>query len=456
MSESFYGARGEVDGFYLLHADPQVVYDWLEANHPEPVGPHGLPTPMPEDFLRPLLSRDHPLVNLGIARFTNNREILELLYSDGNPAIKCAVLSSSHFGEVFAPLFGRFDFFASPEDQLRFLTTSSDSMLEALLSNPSVPLELLESTFKRAGAFAEIPDDLWMQTVGFALRNERLYEGALDTDGGPDSQGRSAIKAAWALLDTEPAEKAWARGLETYLRRLPYEGAPRPLPPSPGDDFLTDIRERSHSAELEFFRDVFQKWKKDDEDPEATLNSFGELRRAVAAKAPRTNEALRELIREHADVFVRQGYYDSFHPHRADTVDALYEKDQEAFLEAAIENPRFYEETCSKQIKLALHRSVEKHQDAAKRDDYDYLSARYNNVAERLGGDDYFDFLWEDLSATTSNDDTSKHVLTDGDVEAVAARVLSHVRKEAKGWWWLFVWFVVFWAVVTWIGRLLF
>ncbi len=350
---------------YLEAASPDSVYRWLEAHVPSSA--YGDSPPLPT--LAALRDRRNPLIDLALGQFTTSADLLRELYCQGDVAVCCAVLSNRFFGEIFT-MEGNFiiqPFFKSVEEFDTFLEEAPYSALEALFTNPSLDPLTLARVFTREDHYADLPDERWQRIVAVAGRNPLLqheYELDVYSDGWAAYEHGKAIRAAWSLLDTIPPTENWATVLCQVFQNAIFEDVPREYraprteeedafladgPPSSDEEAdnensgLDSWHEREvKPIEVSFFGDVFSRWTSSEEHRQEFWNDFGLLRQLVASKAPSSNEALQDFLREHPDRYVRQGYYQSFRPSDVAAVQAAYARDKEHFIEAAIANPWFY------------------------------------------------------------------------------------------------------------------
>jgi hypothetical protein len=167
-----------IQAAYVRDADAQAVYGWLERNRAE-ARPRG--TFVPKEISEVLVKRNDPLVNLGLAQFTKDCEILRTVYRTGDVAIKCAVLSNPLLGEVFRSLSAHGSvlqqyFFDSEDEGKDFIRSADNELIEAYFTNPSIAAGTLESLFSRSDLFSSLDDLRWRVLVTSALQNPRLHQ----------------------------------------------------------------------------------------------------------------------------------------------------------------------------------------------------------------------------------------------------------------------------------------
>ena len=88
-----------IEASYLSHCTAQGAYDWLEARaHKGDEAPFLFSSDEPAILGRILLRREEPLIDLGIARFSNSVSAIRRAYRRGDIGVRCAALSSPHIG----------------------------------------------------------------------------------------------------------------------------------------------------------------------------------------------------------------------------------------------------------------------------------------------------------------------------------------------------------------------
>lgn len=316
-------ARQTIDLAFLRSASPDTVYAWVKEHAPKE---SPLQSSIPDEVLHSLADRRHPLIDLALAEFCTSSDVLERLYRDGDEPTKCAVLTNRRLGDAF---WLRPRFPGGEEQRSDLILNASLPLLQAYLSNPGIGASTLEDLFLRRAPFDRVDDDRWTQAVLFASDNATLgespEEGGFPHDGFSWYQHRSAISAAWQLLDTVPATDLWADVLYTLYSSIIYAGPSGPEP------------------ETKFLSDLISKWKPASEaEPSPAWDRYGQLRKVVTSKMPIHGNHVRALLRDNEDRYCRLGYYAQFRPVKPPEIAAAFQRDGLLFLEAAIENDWFY------------------------------------------------------------------------------------------------------------------
>ncbi len=212
-----------------------------------------------EDLEKSLLARGEPLIDLGLARYANEKEVVAALYqkSWATPAdllqerylrgLRIACLSN----EVVKSLASRF-----PEDVLgtkeftRLITEGDEVDLAALLSNPNLADEVFEALYKNEGLFASLPDERRRRLVHMSIYNPRLVT-SCDTDYGPDSGYLKIHETIITMLASAPTTEEWLITLRELLDHLDPGNVSSP------DEPITSILERWAQAPFPFKEGYF-------------------------------------------------------------------------------------------------------------------------------------------------------------------------------------------------------
>jgi hypothetical protein len=185
-----------------------------------------------------LLERNEPLINLGLACFGANPEVLKALYkysltppeneSDAiyKRGLRIGCLSNQIVGEVHflmrfpAELIGA-------EEMQRIIVRGEDAETTAIMRNPSVSDELLEALYLRSGPFASLPEERWYRLIATSAKNERL-KAKEDHEDGPDMGHYRIHQAIFRLLETAPVKPVCLRVLYDLLMNLDFRHVAHP------------------------------------------------------------------------------------------------------------------------------------------------------------------------------------------------------------------------------------
>ena len=163
-----------------------------------------------------LVDRNERLINLGLAAYGTNKEVLKALYQHAlEPAqdvfdagykkgLRIGCLSNSTAPAIFL-----FDFpnkIIGPEETRRVLNEAEvGSEAAALIQNPKVSDKLLEALYKRQGVFADTPEERWRHLIYLSASNTRLVT-EYDYEDMPDMGHYDIHKSIFELLGTAPVD----------------------------------------------------------------------------------------------------------------------------------------------------------------------------------------------------------------------------------------------------------
>jgi hypothetical protein len=195
----------------LLASSPEAVFEELKKRGAKIRAQEGLWTGDAK-YEVSLIGRNERLINLGLASYGTNEEVLKALYKHGlEPAqdaseasykegLRIGLLSNNTAHS--ARFFFRFpDEIIGPEEIRRVLNEASDNEAVALIQNPKVSDNLLEELYKRQGPFVDTPAERWLKLIYLSASNARLGTEHEYPDS-PDMGHYSIHKSIFELLET--------------------------------------------------------------------------------------------------------------------------------------------------------------------------------------------------------------------------------------------------------------
>lgn len=215
----------------LLASSPEAVFEELKKLSAK-TRAHSFWNNSGDKYEISLVSRNERLINLGLAAYGTNQEVLKALYKHGlEPAkdvsdtsykegLRIGCLSNStapaaHFSFQF-PI----EIIGSEEIR-RIVNDASSSEVAALIQNPKVSDRLLEALYKHQGAFADTPEERWCQLVFLSASNARIVTDNPGDDM-PDMGHYGIHKSIFELLETAPVNYRWLRTLYHLLDHLDF------------------------------------------------------------------------------------------------------------------------------------------------------------------------------------------------------------------------------------------
>jgi hypothetical protein len=183
-----------------------------------------------------LIERNDPLINLGLACYGANKEVIRALYKQSlepprdeadahyKQGLRVGCLSNTTIEAA------RLDFptgLIGEQETRRLLMQAKDAEITALIRNPSISDKLLESLYKRTDVFAQMPEERWCGLVELSSKNERLVTDYSDSHS-PDLGFINIQNAIFNLLETAPVTLVWVRVLYDLLDQLSFQQTDTP------------------------------------------------------------------------------------------------------------------------------------------------------------------------------------------------------------------------------------
>ncbi len=256
----------------LRMSSPETVYRQLEHLATEHAGSWTSVA-----WEKDLLARNDPLIDLGLARFGFDADIVATLYqraragtvnSNDDFAVRIACLSNRTcpFYNELAGIDG--------QELARLARDGSPPELEALLSNPARRW-LVSELYNRADRMADLPLDRWLAMVQASVANDAIEENR-DSDEGPDAIHRRIQQGVLFMLRTAPVEAPWLDALYQLMLKV-----------DPEDCIAPDSLEQVHGI-LDRWKDLklTNRFSKDQEEQRGSfsgLSRVDEFRSVIAA-----------------------------------------------------------------------------------------------------------------------------------------------------------------------------
>jgi hypothetical protein len=324
----------------LLVSRPEDVFEELKR-YAEQIKSGTFSRLVDEQLEKSLAGRTDPLIDLGLARFGSDKDIVGELYEKALAPAKTALEARYRKGLRIAclsnqsvpitirhaiefPVIGR-------DETRRVLAEADEDEVEALICNPYGNDNLLRALFERGEPFSEFNEERWRRVLLYSCKNSRLVT-KNDEEFGPDLQHGYIQKAIFNLLKIAPATSAWIIPLYALLESLDPKFCI-------WTDKIDDVLERWESV-------AAYDYKGRPEDGHFTSASLrDEFRCLIAALY---GEGLREkegiVIHGSAnasDVALRCAYYGNAELTAKDMKEG-YERDRDVFVFAVLFNEHVY------------------------------------------------------------------------------------------------------------------
>jgi hypothetical protein len=284
--------------------------------------------PVDEQAEQALRGRNDPLIDLALARYGRNINIVSELFHAANPgsAIRMACLSNQAIDDTWNPLFLQFPLGlmnGEPDQMAVWLQSASNNELHALFQNTSLSDTFLCDLLNRSGSWNLIDDDKLCGFVSMLRRNSRLRTPRQSSfiDGWTEHKYNSVFDAAWKLAETAPTTEEWANALgPLYEVILPVTSTisdPLALADRWREAPSTVTSEQGHQADY--------------------LGQKERVRKGLARLALSKNRDLLPELLSSADIAFRASAY-AFGDLNAAEIRAAYERDGPLACYEAIEN----------------------------------------------------------------------------------------------------------------------
>ncbi|MDP3823078.1 MAG: hypothetical protein Q8R33_16535 [Burkholderiales bacterium] len=199
-----------------------------------------------KDLERSLLARNEPLIDLGLARYAREKEVVAALYQKSRATPTDLLHERYLYGLGVACLsnevepwgFSQFpENIIGEEETARLIAENDGAEIAALLSNRNFARKI-EALYNNEGLFAALPDERRCGMVHLSITNPRLITNERSGEG-PDLEYRGIHKAILTMIASVPTTENWLLTLRALLDRLD----PGDLC-SPADGPITPILER--------------------------------------------------------------------------------------------------------------------------------------------------------------------------------------------------------------------
>lgn len=335
-----YQTKLEAERLRLSNAE--TVYAWLSAL---PASDSTFTGNVADVIVKALLERDDPLINLGLARFTANYDLLNPLWDKGG-LVRTALLANQAHGPLFptSSVFG-----AGDPDPLRpHIEEMSVDDLDALYSNPRCPAALLEQTFRNTIGLSE---DRHLLACRFAIRNERLR-----TTLGHDTfdefteamEHAKPINAIWDMVRTAPATEPWASvfvnaGRVVFELKLPREFTPDMSTDEGRKDWNSSWQRRTEAYRAIILKVAQERWLGPEDKRDDPHGTWTWARAAISEAVCRTRPYNPEFTWRHPDLGIRIGFYRAGAVTPEWDIEGMAAKDGKSFMDALVWNDTLYE-----------------------------------------------------------------------------------------------------------------
>lgn len=198
----------------LLVARPEYVIAELKAYAAEvEAAGYSVANPWLE---KSLAERMDPLVDLGLASFASDRDIVSALYRKGLAPASTPLDTRYRKGLRIACLSNRLayaPYFIGEDETRRVLGEADLDEAAALICNPGVSTTLLQALYERRGPVAHVDEGRWRRLVRLSISNKRIGDNV-------EGDAKCISDSIFKLLKIAPATREWSSTLVRLLDRI--------------------------------------------------------------------------------------------------------------------------------------------------------------------------------------------------------------------------------------------
>ncbi len=329
--------EAELEASKLGYMSPEAIYAYLES----------LPRPasefhdnLHEDVLSAISSRNDPLIRLGLARYSTNSNLLQVLWWLQEPGLRLAILANRNRGPVMPT--GEWG------DTVERLT---ETELAALYANERIWPALLERTFTNELGLSEERSIL---ACRLGMRNERLRHQLKENSWDDFTENMEHLRpvyAVWDMFVDKPVTPDWALVLEAagfveFEVRLPKDRLPDLKTEEGRADWKATSARRYEEYRAWLTAEVQRRWQAPEGEEPGPDGPYFWARAAYAEAVCRKNEAgPRSEFAQSEDQAFRCGFYRAGRVTEEWPVYDYSDRDEGEFLDSVIYNPTLYERT---------------------------------------------------------------------------------------------------------------
>jgi len=297
--------------YRLDHSSPNEVFNWLRENKPKK-NKSNFDSDR-EELEKTLQDRNEPLINLGLALFGFESGTGISLFQKGDETIKEAVLSGttiiSGLGSSWVEDSGILN---------DLLKTFNEELLVPFFSNENIKDGLLAAIYEKKEPFNKLDDESWYKVLWASTENPRIRTPYDKTwmDGFDEYLYGRVFTTAWKLFEALPADKNSAALLAHLGEKL--------------------VPDRPHDMDV---MAAIKRWRVDKQDKHV---DYFELCRFSIARLVREYEDSFKSFKDSDDIALRRSYYCRYTAHQPENVRELFEKDNDKFLDEALNNINFF------------------------------------------------------------------------------------------------------------------
>ena len=296
--------------FYIRNIPGNVIFQFLQERTTADIA---LLTKEYSDQIEYLFYQlDQPLINLGLACYGENTDILRNLYESSCFEIRLATLGNK---KTFQDQETPYNSLLKQSEIKEILLSGNTEEQQAILKNSNISSELLFQLFCKTEIFDSISELEWQKLISYSIGNEKLQ--SLPTTypfTTSYKKWREVITSAWKLTIIVKVTDDWAcllMGLSESLYKLDF---------IPINEIIKTIN----------------RWQKPQTDIE-NEDAYFSIRMHLADFIPINSTTVSQFT-ESNDQAMKSSYYKRFVPSTENEISMYFKIDREQFFIFAIQN----------------------------------------------------------------------------------------------------------------------
>jgi hypothetical protein len=208
-----------VEAAFLENAAPEFVYEYF-CNHFNVEARHK--RPFSNQVQKSLLARRSPIIDLALAQFSDESDVIDELFSRDRAELRIAAFSNINRLNGY-PLLRHKEIGCLPVNIFEnLIREGNDEELDAFFKNPEFSEHALAAVFARDGLYEELSDERWKWIVSWAITNPNLQKDThkrFEDGWGYYSKTKPFAEAYKLPLLVEPSND-WAAVLVSGISRV--------------------------------------------------------------------------------------------------------------------------------------------------------------------------------------------------------------------------------------------
>ena len=185
-----------IEILFVENASTEAIYDFLKTRSID-----NCYTSKNEYVDQYILSKNEPLLNSGLAKFSIDEEVLKFIYEEGDNRLKKLVLAG--------PLFSSISYNNEWENNTisNLIKDKENRLFVHLFSSKNLSIKYLEYFFRKKECFKDISNDYWVTLFSLIVPNIVFLEKPLRDYWEYHDEDENIFNNFWEMFDEYPKEE---------------------------------------------------------------------------------------------------------------------------------------------------------------------------------------------------------------------------------------------------------